>query len=258
MIRTVVGGATGKLGSIVCEFIASSEDIELTGATVSPNSRNLGKELCPGVFASPPSELPKLLKNADVYVDLTSPEAASGIIDKIPEHGVSLVLGTTAVSAETLERMKRNVAENRTSALVSSNFAEGVNIFWKVAEQLASSLKGYDIEIVETHHSQKKDLPSGTAMETLRRVQNASGITETVYERSEKGHKHSKEIGMRSIRAENVVGDHTVIFTGRTEIMEITHKAVSRDAFAIGCIDSIRWIFGKKDGKVHSMYEVFE
>ena len=257
LIRTVVGGATGKLGSMVCESILSSDDIELAGAIVSPNSRSLGKELFPGVFASSPSDLPKLLKNADIYVDLTSPEAASALVDNIPEHGVSLILGTTSVSAETLERMKDNVAKNKTSALISSNFAEGVNAFWKAAEQLAGMLKGYDIKILETHHSQKKDLPSGTAMETLRRVQNASGITETTYERSGKG-PEQKKIEMRSMRAENVVGDHTVIFTGNTDVLEITHKAVSREAFAIGCIDSIRWIFGKKDGKVHSMYEVFE
>ena len=225
---------------------------------MSPGSKSLGKELYPGVFASSPSDLPALLKNADVYVDLTTPEAASGIVDKIPGHGVSLILGTTAVSSETLERMKKNVSENGTSALISSNFAKSVNVFWKVAEQLAVALNDHDIEIVETHHSQKRDLPSGTAIETLRRVQNASGITETNYERSGKDQKQKKEIGMRSIRADNVVGDHRVIFTGRTDIMEITHKAVSREAFAIGCMDSIRWIFGKKDGKVHSMDEVFE
>jgi len=258
LIRTVIGGATGKLGSIVCELITSSNDIELTGAVVSPGSKSLGRELYPGVFASSPSDLPKLLKNADVYVDMTSPEAASDIIDQIPGYGVALILGTTAVSAETLERMRKNVSENGTSALISSNFAEGVNVFWKTAEQLAGVLKGYDIEIKETHHSQKKDLPSGTAIETLRRVQDASGIKETIYEGSEKDRKQGKAIRMRSMRAENVVGDHTVIFTGNTDILEITHKAVSRDAFAIGCIDSIRWIFGKKDGKVHSMDEVFE
>ena len=258
MIRTVIGGATGKLGSIVCESIVSSHDMELTGAVVSPGSRSLGRELYPGVFASSPADLPKLLKNADVYVDLTSPEAASSIVDKIPGYGVALILGTTAVSSETLERMEKNVSENGTSALVSSNFAAGVNAFWKAAEQLAGVLKGYDIEIVETHHLQKKDLPSGTATETLRRVQNASGIRETVYEGSEKDNTDKKKIRIRSTRAENVVGDHTVIFTGNSDVLEITHKAVSRDAFAIGCIDSIRWIFGKKDGKVHSMDEVFE
>ena len=256
MIRTVVGGATGKLGSVVCELIVSSEDMELTGAIVSPNSRSLGKELFPGVFASSPSDLPKLLKNADVYVDLTSPDAASGMVDKIPEHGVSLILGTTSVSIETLERMKKNVAKNNTSALISSNFAECVNVFWKTAENLAKVLKGYEIEISEIHHTQKKDLPSGTAIETLRRVQNASGITETIYDDAEIG--SGNKIRVRSMRAEGVVGDHTVTFTGDTDVLEIRHKAVSRDAFAVGCIDSIRWIFGKKDGKVHSMDEVFE
>ena len=256
MIRTVVGGATGKLGNVVCDLITSSNDIELTGAVVSPGSSSLGKELYPGIFASSPSDLPDLLKNADVYVDLTSPDAASKIADKIPGYGVSFILGTTSVDRNALDRMEKSVLRNGTSALISSNFASGVNLFWKIAEQLASILKDNDIRIVETHHAQKKDSPSGTAKETLRRVQNASGITETVYERSENDREHRK-IEMRSIRADDVVGDHTVIFTGDTEIMEITHRTVSREAFAVGCIDSIRWIFGRKDGKVHSMEEVF-
>jgi dihydrodipicolinate reductase len=251
-----VGGATGKLGSRVCEFITSSKDIELTGATVSPNSRHLGRELFPGVFASSPSDLPRLLENADVYVDLTTPDAASRTVGNIPKYGVSLILGTTAVSADALECMKDNVSKNGTSAIISSNFAECVNVFWKTAEYLAKVLKGYEIEISEIHHTQKKDLPSGTAIETLRRVQNASGITETVYDDAEMG--IGNKIRVRSMRADGVVGDHTVTFTGDTDVLEIRHKAVSRDAFAIGCIDSIRWIFGKKDGKVHSMDEVFE
>lgn len=258
MVNVVVAGATGKLGKMVCDQIVSSDDLTLTGALVSAEGGNVGKELYPGVFASPPSELDSLLENADVYVDLTTPTVASSVIDKIAETNTNLVLGTTAVDPSAINRMTENTAKYGTSSLISSNFASGVNVFWKVCEILAKALPEYDIEVIEAHHSAKKDAPSGTAIETVRRLSNATGIEDVVHGREGITGPRKKEIGVHAIRAGNIVGDHTVILAGDMERIELTHRAVSREVIAMGCVKAIRWIAGRKDGKVHTMEEVLE
>ncbi len=256
MINVVVGGATGKLGCLVCDLIVNSDDMRLTGAIVSDSGGHVGEELYPGVKAMGTSSLKELLKDADVYVDLTTPTAASKIIADIPETGANIVLGTTAVPADVLDRMTANVAKNNTSALVSANFAIGVNVFWKMCEIMATYLDDYDIEVIEAHHSAKKDAPSGTAVETVKRLQAATGIERTVYGREGVTGPRQREIGVHSIRAGDIIGDHTVIFAKNMERLELTHKAISREVLARGCVTSIRWMAYKKDGMVHNMNEV--
>lgn len=256
MVRVVVGGATGKLGSLVCERIIRSDDLELAGAVVSPNGGNVGKELYPGVIACGPDRLLRMLDECDVYVDLTSPEAASGIVPDIPSTGANLVIGTTSVDGTAIDRLVASLEEHGTSALMSSNFAPGVNVFWKVCEIMSRYLPGYDIEVIEAHHRDKRDSPSGTTMEAVRRMSSETGINDISYGREGETGPRGRGICVHSIRAGNIVGDHTVMFAMNNEVLELTHKSVSRESFADGCIESIRWIAGKKDGKLHNMNEV--
>jgi 4-hydroxy-tetrahydrodipicolinate reductase len=258
MVKVTVGGATGKLGRLVCDLISASDDLELVGAIVSKSGGNIGRELYPGVTATGPDSLYGLLDDTDVYVDLTSPEAASKIIADIPAYGTNIILGTTAVPADIIGNMTANVKKNNTSALVSANFSIGVNVFWKTCAELAKALPDYDIEIIESHHSAKKDSPSGTAVETLKRLQEASGIEDAVYGRYGVTGPRKREIGVHAIRAGDIIGDHTVIFAKNFERLELTHKAISRETFASGCVESIRWLAEKKDGKVHTMNEVLD
>lgn len=241
---------------MVCDMIVASDDMELTGAVVSPDGGNAGKELYPGVTATVPSKLSKTLKGADVYVDLTSPDAAAENIRKAAESGVNIIIGTTAVAKDATDSMSSMISEKNTSALISANFAIGVNVFWTISELLAQILPDYDIEIIESHHNEKKDSPSGTAAETLKRIQEATGIDHATYGRSGITGKRGREIGMHSIRAGSIVGEHTVLLAGNDEMIELKHTAISREAFASGCLTCIRWIHGKKDGKVHGMDEV--
>jgi len=257
MINLVVGGATGKLGKVVCALASASEDIEVVGGTASKSGGNIGAEIAPGVVASSPDDLRKLLDNADVYVDLTTPSAASKIVADVPSTGTNIIVGTTAVDKDALEAMRVNIEKNRTSGIVSANFARGVNVFWKMCEVMAEALKDYDIEVIETHHHFKKDAPSGTAMEAVRRMQKVTGIDDLVFGREGVTGARGKEIGIHSIRAGDVYGDHTVMFGGKMELLELKHRSVSRETFAQGCIDTIRWISDKKDGKLHTMNEVF-
>ena len=256
MIRVVVGGATGKLGTFVCQKILESDDMELVGGTVSPDGKNVGREIYPGVVGSAPESLPELLKGCDVYVDVSSPAAASRVLAEVPKSGANIVLGTTGVDPSVIEEMTENVRRCGTSALISSNFAIGVNVFWKVCEMMAKYLPGYDIEIVEAFHNAKKDAPSGTSMEAVRRLSQATGIEDVRVGRGSDAGPRKREICVHSIRAGDIIGDHTVIFARNNERVELTHKAISREVFAEGCIESVRWLAHKKDGTIHNMNEV--
>lgn len=255
MIDVVVGGATGRLGSLVCDLVARSDDMRLTGAIVSPGGGHIGKGMY-GLTASGPDSLDSLLREADVYVDLTAPSAAAEVVARVPRTGANLILGTTAVPKPVLDEMAANVRSFGTSALVSANFARGVNVFWKTCTVLAQYLRDYDIEVIEAHHRAKEDSPSGTAKEAVRRLQEATGIEKIVYGREGATGPRQREIGVHSIRAGDIVGDHTVVFAKDMECIELTHKAISRETLAEGCVESIRWMANKKDGCVHSMEEV--
>jgi len=258
MIGITVAGATGRLGSMVCHLIGESEDMELRGAVVSAEGGHIGREIVPGVRAVGPDGLESAVRECDVYVDLTSPAAAANVISSIPAMGANIILGTTAVPQKKLDELAVNTAAEGTSTLVSANFAIGVNIFWKLCGKMAEMLPDYDIEVVEMHHNKKKDAPSGTAAEAVRRLQAASGIETVVYGREGTPGARKREIGVHSIRGGDVVGDHTVIFAGNMERLELTHRAESRETFARGCLEAIRWIAGKKDGSMHTMEEVLD
>ncbi|MFP4546084.1 MAG: 4-hydroxy-tetrahydrodipicolinate reductase, partial [Methanomassiliicoccales archaeon] len=167
-MRVVVGGATGKLGGLVARLITEREDMELVGAVVSPDSDRLGTELFPGIEAASPHDLTSLLSGADVYVDLTSPSAAESNLPSVPEGGVNAVVGTTGISEETMQTFSQGISEKGLSAVVSPNFSVGVNLLWGLCDLLSRVLKDYDVEIIETHHNQKRDAPSGTAARAAR------------------------------------------------------------------------------------------
>jgi 4-hydroxy-tetrahydrodipicolinate reductase len=255
MIKVAVGGATGRLGGMVCDLIAQSEDLELVGALVSEQGGNIGRTIH-GVIAAGPVDLEKVLEDADVYVDLTSAEAASGIIARVPPTRTALVIGTTAIPEEVLEGFEQAVERYGTSAVISPNFSIGVNVFWKACEMLAKALPGYDIEMWEIHHNRKRDSPSGTAVKAAEVLSQATGIDTLVHGREGIIGPRGREIGVHAIRAGDVIGDHTVMFAANMERIELTHRAISRQAFAEGCLAAVRWAAGRNDGKVHSMNEV--
>ncbi len=255
MTDVVVGGASGRLGNMICRLISESDDLNLVGAVVSENGGSLGKDIY-GTTATGPDGLFGLAENADVYVDVTTPGAAAEIVADIPKTGCNMIIGTTAIPGEVLERMAVNTAEYGTSSLVTASFAPGVNVFWKLCETLAKYLPDYDTEIIEYHHRGKIDSPSGTSIETAKRLTLSSGGKEILYGREGEVGARGKEIGIHSIRAGDIVGDHTVCFAKNSELIELTHRTDSREVFAQGCLSSVRWIADKKDGKVHNMEEV--
>jgi len=256
MIRIAVGGASGKLGSMVCDLIMESDDLQLVSAIVSPENPHLGEELFPGVPLTGSDRLKEALKDADVYVDLTTPTAASGYLHKVPAEGVNVVVGTTGIPRKIIDEFTNQVKIHGVSAVISPNFAIGVNVFWKLCEIVAPVLKNYDIEILEIHHNMKRDAPSGTAARAAEIISQATGIDEITYGRYGNIGPRGREIGVHALRAGDVIGEHTVIFAGNRERLEITHRAHSRGVFAEGCLAAVRWVAPRKDGEIHTMAEV--
>lgn len=256
MIRVVVGGATGRLGSLICNIVRLQNDMQLVGGIVSKTGGYAGREIAPGILAFGADEMAKVLEGADVYLDATSASAAEKNLLRIPSLGVNCVIGTTGLSEDFLKSFEGQVAENNVSAIISPNFSIGVNVFWKICGILAAVLEDYDVEIIEMHHDKKKDAPSGTALKAAQIVSEVTGIEKMIYGRFGVTEARGKEIGIHSIRAGDVIGEHTIIFAGNKERIELTHRAHSREAFAEGAITAIRWVSARRDSKVHSMAEV--
>jgi 4-hydroxy-tetrahydrodipicolinate reductase len=200
--------------------------------------------------------LAEVTASVDVYVDLTSPAAAEANLPAVQRNGLNLVIGTTGISSDAMVALQRSLQGNGSSAVVAPNFSVGVNVFFKACDALARSLPGYDVEIVEVHHNMKKDAPSGTARRAAEIIGRATDIDTLVCGREGTVGARGREIGIHSVRAGDVVGEHTVIFAGHKERIELTHRAHSREAFAEGAVLAVRWIAGRTDGRVHSMDEV--
>ncbi|MFQ5801146.1 MAG: 4-hydroxy-tetrahydrodipicolinate reductase, partial [Candidatus Hydrothermarchaeales archaeon] len=204
------------------------------------------------------------LKNsgAEILVDFTNPQAALKNAKIAAESGVGLVIGTTGLKKEELEVIERSVEEKHISAVISPNMATGVNVFFKLVKDTALSLgEGYDVEIVEVHHRHKKDAPSGTALRAGEVIAKALGRDlekDGVFGRKGMvGKRKTEEIGVHAVRAGDVVGDHTVLFAGEGERIEVIHRAHSRQAFVNGVIKAIRFLAGRAgDGKIYSTWDV--
>ena len=259
MTRIAITGALGRMGTLVIQETSKIEGMELVAGL---DAVGAGKPLQGGVLVKDASQLEQVLKETrpDVLIDFTIAKAAVKNVCTAASLGVDLVVGTTGISSEQHSEM-REAIEGNVAAVITPNFSVGVNLFWKLVADAAAALKGYDfdIEIIEAHHNQKKDAPSGTALATLeaiRRARGESGLSEVVYGR--KGiMPRGKEIGVHAVRAGDIVGDHTVLLAGSGERLEIKHQAHSRAAFASGAVRAASWVAGRKPG-IYGMADVLE
>jgi 4-hydroxy-tetrahydrodipicolinate reductase len=256
MIDVVVAGATGKLGSLVCRLVEQQKDMRLVGGVVSSSGGHVGKEVAAGVKAVGPDHLVSTLSDADVYLDVTSPSAAEQNLRIAVPTGVNCVIGTTGLNDSFIRELRDMFAGQGSSAVITANFSLGVNLFWKQCEQIARALPDYEVEIIEVHHDKKKDSPSGTAVRAAQIISEATGVDKMVYGRQGMVGARGREIGIHAVRIGDVVGEHTVIFAGNKERIELTHRAHSREAFAEGSLAAIRYVAGRRDGQMHGMAEV--
>ncbi|MBD3387883.1 MAG: 4-hydroxy-tetrahydrodipicolinate reductase [Candidatus Altiarchaeales archaeon] len=248
-IKVALLGA-GRMGRAAAKKIVEAGDIEIVAAyDLKPGGP------VEGVKVQDIKELDGGLDGVDVAVDFTLPSACCENAKTISDAGVKLVVGTTGFDEGQMKKLKDMVEP--VGAVISPNMSVGVNVFWQLVGEAAEKFKGYDIEVVEAHHRFKKDAPSGTALKAVERICEASGRDvrgDVVYGREGECPRREGEIGVHSIRAGDIVGEHTVIFSTLGERFEIRHQAHSRESFASGIPDAIRFIKARKG--VYDMQDV--
>ena len=257
MIRIAVVGAAGRMGKTLIQAVHAAEGVRLAAATERPDSSLIGVDAGEmagigkvGVLLS--HSLTKVVDDFDVVIDFTGPSATMVHLDVCRQHGKAIVIGTTGLSDTQKESI--DAAAQDIGVVFAPNMSVGVNLCFKLLE-LAARVMGdsADIEIIEAHHRHKVDAPSGTALrmgeviaETLGRDLNAAAV----YGREgQTGARDPKAIGFETIRAGDVVGEHTVWFASEGERVEIAHKASSRMTFASGAVRAAQWVVGQGKGR---------
>ncbi len=269
MIRIAVTGAGGRISSKIIKTILKQDDMEVIAAIGAPNTplegEDIGEKIGLGNIGVPINGAQKLAevlkaKKPDVLVDFTIANAAVGTIKTSAECGVNVIVGTTGFSGEQLIEIKGSIEKNKIKAVIAPNMAVGVNIFFKIIEDLAKILNDYDIEIIEAHHKYKEDAPSGTAVKAYEVIAEALGRNEDetcVYGRQGiAGARTEGEIGVHAVRGGDIVGDHTVLFAGEGERIEIVHRAHSRQVFVAGVIKAVKYVVESPEGKISDMGDV--
>ncbi|OGW37502.1 MAG: 4-hydroxy-tetrahydrodipicolinate reductase [Nitrospirae bacterium GWD2_57_9] len=265
MIKAVVTGAAGRMGSRIVNVLSSSEGIRLSGAVERKGHAMVGQDSCGpaglpsgAVLTMITDDLAAAIKAGDVLIDFTMPEASLEHIRLCAELGKACVIGSTGFSKEQLSEVNKHV--QRIPCVLSPNMSVGVNVCFKILADLAKILgPDFDPEIVEWHHRLKKDAPSGTAVHMGEVVAKALGRD---YHKAAKYHREgitgartNEEIGMQTVRGGDIVGEHTVYFIGMGERIELTHRAHTRDMFVRGAVRAAKWVVGKKPG-LYDMQDV--
>ncbi len=249
-------GCAGRMGRMLIETVLQTDGGELAGGCEAEGSPHQGDDLAGLVGATAcglavTSDARALFAAADAVIDFTAPAVTLANAVIAAETGTALVVGTTGLDAGQTAQL-RAVAEN-TVIIQAANFSIGVNLLAGLTRQVASLLgEDYDIEIVEMHHKHKVDAPSGTALALGEAAAVGRGVVlDEVAERTRDGHtgaRRAGDIGFATLRGGDVVGDHTVIFAGEGERLELTHKAASRAVFARGAVRSALWSAGRAPG----------
>ena len=231
------------------------KDIQVVGAVERPGAPEIGQDLGRVVGAAEigvklVDSLDDAIAEGEVTVEFSIPEATMAHVETAHAHGKAAIVGTTGFSPAQLDRI--GIVAREIPVLLSPNMSLGVNLLLKVLPIVARALgPAYDVEVVEAHHRGKKDAPSGTALKLAEVV--AQALETTLAERGTYGRKgiaprQPGEIGVHAIRAGAIVGDHTVLFANEGEQIEISHRAYSRQTFALGALRAAKWIVGQKPG----------
>jgi 4-hydroxy-tetrahydrodipicolinate reductase len=256
VIRAVVAGAAGRMGSRTLAALRGESDFAVASAFERAGSDVVGRTV-EGVTVRGSIE-EALEGGADVVIDFTAPAASVQHARACASKGVALVVGTTGLAAE--EKSELGSAAKRIPLVLAPNMSVGVNVLFRLVSEAARALgAGYEIEIVEMHHRMKRDAPSGTALRLAEVSAAALGLdprSSFVYERhGETGARKPGTIGLQTLRGGDVVGDHTVWFLADGERLELTHRATSRDNFARGAVRAARFAAGRKPG-LYDMQDV--
>ena len=243
MVRVIMHGCNGRMGQVITEMIAKEAEMEIVaGVDLSDHIQNSYP-----VFKS----MKDCDVEADVVIDFANAKAVDGLLDVCVERNLPCVLCTTGLSEEQLAHVKE--ASGKVAILRSANMSMGINLLMKLLKDAVPVLAaaGYDMEIVEKHHNQKLDAPSGTALALADSMNDALGhVYEYKYDRSsERKKRDPHEIGISAVRGGSIVGEHEVIFAGLDEVIEFKHTAYSKAIFGKGAIEAAKFLAGKPAGR---------
>jgi len=265
MINIIIAGAAGRMGKLLIKNVLEASDMSLVGATEYSQSPFLGSDAGTTAGTSPANlkitnELSPLLTNGNILIDFSTGNVVENA-KKAINAGLGVVIGTTALSNE--EKCKlEDLTDDGGRIVFAPNMSIGVNLLFSLVKKVAATLnENYEIEIVEMHHNQKKDAPSGTAAKLVEIAANARNLDlekDICYGRNGiTGARPKQEIGVHALRGGDVVGEHTVIFAANGERVELTHKASSRETFALGAIEAARFLQTAQSG-LYSMQDVLK
>jgi 4-hydroxy-tetrahydrodipicolinate reductase len=258
--KLIINGAAGRMGRRIVALAAQDEQLNLVGALDKAGHGDMGKDA--GVLAGVGEIGIKLASEyagkADVMIDFSLPEAADGVLEFCVKKGVSLVIGTTGLSEGQMKKLR--AAGKKIAIVQANNMSVGMNVLFRLVGKVAQMLgDDYDIEIVEAHHRFKNDSPSGSAITLARDIASSTGRDWpgcAVYGREgKKSLREAGTIGMHSVRAGDIAGEHSVIFSTLGETLTLGHRAHNRYTFVNGALRAARWVVGKKAG-VYSMGKV--
>ncbi len=249
MIKVIMNGCNGKMGQVISRLIADSKDMEIvSGVDVNDAIKN-DYPVCKNIA--------DCKEKADVIIDFSHPASLSSVLEYAVNTSTPAIIATTGLSAEQKKDIEE--ASKKVAMFFSANMSLGINLLIDLVCKASKILEeNFDIEIIEKHHNQKIDAPSGTALAIADAVSKVlTKEPEYTYDRHSVRKKRSEnEIGIHSIRGGSIVGEHSVIFAGQDEVIEVKHQATSKEVFAVGAVRAAKFLAGKKPG-LYCMNDLF-
>ncbi|MFA6033321.1 MAG: 4-hydroxy-tetrahydrodipicolinate reductase [Myxococcota bacterium] len=255
MLKIAVCGSLGRMGQRIISLIIDDPELELAGAVETLGHEKVGKDVgialgLGTIGLKVTDDLDKVISGADCVIDCSTAAATMDHLRVAAAAQTPIVIGTTGLMPKQVSEIKKTA--RRIPVVLAPNMSVGMNVMFKLAADMARFMPGYDAEIIEVHHRFKKDAPSGTALRLGEAVAGALGQDlkkDARYSRHGNDvQRRAGEIGIQSVRAGDVVGEHTVMLGGMGERLELTHRATSRDNFARGALVAAKWLADKKTG----------
>lgn len=246
MVKIILNGCNGKMGKIVTNTVKNYDDVTICAGV----DKNASSSDYP-IF----EDIKSCNEKADVILDFSRPDALYGLLSYAGKNSLPIVLCTTGYDKKQIDMI--NSYSQKIGIFRSANMSIGINVINNILKKISPLLyENFDIEIIEKHHNQKVDAPSGTALMLSNTIKNSlSENTKFIYGREGIKKREHNEIGIHAIRGGSIVGEHEIIFAGQGETIEIKHTAISREVFAIGAIKACNFMYGKKQG-LYSMDDV--